>query len=77
MLDCSAPPVLDSFKGDAAKCQLITTCQSRMAQAGVPIPTDIKTACDKALADWKASESARAATITKPQDDAIRSLLKK
>lgn len=77
MLDCTAPAVLDSFKGDATKCQLITSCQARYIQAGVPIHPDIKTACDKALTDWKASEAARAATVVKPQDDAIRALIKK
>lgn len=75
--DCTAPAILDWFKGDAARCKLVVACQTRVAQAGVPIPPDIKAACDKTLADWDASERARAAAITKPQEDEIRSLLKK
>lgn len=75
-IDCNAPDLKAGFQGDVAKCQLITTCQRRF-ESGIPVPDDIKAACTKALADWKASEAAKGAAAAKPQDDAIRSLLKK
>lgn len=76
-MDCTAPAIIAAFDGDSARCQLVTACQSRLTKTGVPVPQDIKSACEKVLADWTDSQKAHAAATVKPEDDKIRSLLKK
>lgn len=77
IIDCTSPATIAAFQGDQNRCKLVVACQIRYNSAGVLIPEDIKTACDKALADWKEDEAKRAAAILKPQEDEIRKLLKK
>lgn len=76
IIDCTAPAKLDYFKGDYARCALVSACQRRFfTQGGIPVPPDIMDACEKVLAAWDASEKERALAITKPNDDAIRALM--
>lgn len=71
-IDCTAPV----FKGDATKCQLVVSCQSRLANNAAPVPADVQTACDKALKDWKAAEQGRASIDAKRLEDNIKALTK-
>ncbi len=76
MMDCNAAAVLAAFQGDTARCQLVVACEQRYISADVTIPPDVKAACDKVLADWKATKSSLAAGHQKQNDDAIRKLMK-
>lgn len=75
-IDCTAPAVIAGFQGDDARCKLVVSCQSRLANNSAPVPPEIQTACGKALKDWKAAEQGRAASEAKRLESDIKALTK-